>query len=169
MNQPQTCRPEVAARRSRRVPPQPLTAQEQHRYAPYFEPELLASVRILDGHVPFWLRPDMCGVTLGRRIYFRLGACDRHSPGGIELLAHELAHVQQFSRGMTLRSYLWASRRGYWRNPFEVEARAVGARVRAAVCGDRFAVDQSVQLSTAHCPGHLGQINQDGCLTMTRG
>lgn len=126
--------PEAAARRSRRVLPQPLTAHERQRYAPYFEPALLDAVRIFDGQVPFWLRADMCGVTLGRRIYFRPGACDRHSPGGIELLAHELAHVQQFSRGMTLRSYLWASRRGYWRNPFEVEARAFGARVREEVC-----------------------------------
>ena len=161
--------PEAAARCSRRVAPQPLSAIDRQRYSPYFEPALLDSVRIFEGQVPFWLRPDMCGVTLGPRIYFRAGACDRRSPGGIELMAHELAHVQQFSRGMTLRSCLWASRRGYWRNPFEVEARAIGERVRAEVCGDRFAVDQSVQLSTAHCPGHLGQINQHGCLTMTRG
>ena len=125
-------------RRGWRVLPQPLTARERQRYAPYFEPALLDAVRVFDGHVPFWLRPDMCGVTLGSRIYFRAGACDRDSPGGIELLAHELAHVQQFSQGMTLRSYLWASRRGYWRNPFEVDARAIGARVRAEVCGQAF-------------------------------
>ena len=161
--------PEAAARRSRCVLPQPLSASDRQRYAPYFEPDLLDCVRIFDGQVPFWLRPDMCGVTLGARIYFRPGACDRNSPGGIELLAHELAHVQQFSRGMTLRSHLWASRRGYWRNPFEVEARVIGARVRAEVCGDQVAVDQRVPLSAAHCPGHLEPIEQDGCLTMTRG
>ena len=138
-------------RRSRRVPPQPLTARERQRYAPYFEPGLLDAVRVFDGRVPFWLRPDMCGVTLGSRIYFRAGACDRDSPGGIELLAHELAHVQQFSRGMTLRSYLWASRRGYWRNPFEVEARAMGARIRAEVCGERW-VSLAKQPATSEPP-----------------
>ena len=56
--------------------------------------------------------------------------------GWLRPMGHELAHVQQFSQGMTLRSYLWASRRGYWRNPFEVEARAIGARIRAEMCGE---------------------------------
>ena len=138
-------------RRGRRVLPQPLTAREHQRYSPYFEPALLESVRVFDGHVPFWLRPDMCGVTLGSRIYFRAGACDRDSANGIELLGHELAHVQQFSRGMTLRSYLWASRRGYWRNPFEVEARAMGARIRAEVCGERL-VSPPTQPATSEPP-----------------
>ncbi len=100
---------------------------------PHFDAALLDRVRIVDGRVPFWLRPDMGGVTLGHRIYFRAGACDSQCADGIELLAHELAHVAQYARGMTIPGYLWASRRGYWRNPYEVEARAVGARVRAAL------------------------------------
>jgi Domain of unknown function (DUF4157) len=93
---------------------------------------MLDRVRIIEGRVPFWLRPDMQGVTLGDRIYLRAGAGDSCTPAGLELLAHEIAHVQQFARGMTVARYLWASRRGYWRNPYEVEARMVGARVRAA-------------------------------------
>jgi hypothetical protein len=128
---------DLVRHRGRSAAGQALTPLEQRLYASYFTRELLDAVRVFDGHVPFWLRPDMCGVTLGSRIYFRAGACDRSSADGIELLGHELAHVQQFSRGMTLRSYLWASRLGYWRNPFEVEARALGARIRAEVCAER--------------------------------
>ena len=111
----------------------PLSAAERACCAPHFDAALLDRVRIVDGRVPFWLRPDMGGVTLGDRIHFRAGAYDPGCAAGLELLAHELAHVQQYARGMTVLGYVWASRRGYWRNPYEVEARAVGARVRAAL------------------------------------
>ena len=110
-----------------------LTPLEQQRYAPFFARELLQAVRLFDDHVPFWLRPDMVGVTLGDRIYFRPGAYDPNRPEGIELLAHELAHVRQYARGMTVLKYLWASRRGYWRNPYEVEARALGTQVMPSI------------------------------------
>ena len=110
-----------------------LTPLERQRYAPFFERELLQAVRLFDGHVPFWLRPDMLGVTLGHRIYFRRGAYEADRLTSIELLAHELAHVRQYARGMTVWKYLWASRRGYWRNPYEVEARAVGAQVMPSI------------------------------------
>jgi len=111
----------------------PLSAAELALFSPHFDAALLGQVQIFDGCAPFWLRPDMQGVTLGRRIYFRAGACDPRCADGIELLAHELAHVAQYARGMTILGYVWASRRGYWRNPYEVEARAVGARVRATL------------------------------------
>lgn len=111
----------------------PLSAAERAVLAPHFDAALLDRVRIVDGRVPFWLRRDMQGVTLGHRIYFRVGACDPGCADGIELLAHELAHVAQYARGMTVLGYVWAARRGYWRNPYEVEARAIGARVRAAL------------------------------------
>jgi hypothetical protein len=110
-----------------------LTALERARYAPVFDDELLDAVRVFEGVVPFWLRPDMLGVTLGHRIYFRPGAYDPGRRDGIELLAHELAHVRQFARGMTILKYLWASRRGYWRNPYEVEARAVAAQLMPSI------------------------------------
>jgi hypothetical protein len=110
-----------------------LSDEEHARYAPFFEPELLAAVRLFDGHVPFWLRPDMLGVTLGPRIHFRPGAYDADTADGIELLGHELAHVHQFRQGMTVWRYLWASRRGYRRNRYEVEAFARGATIRAAL------------------------------------
>ena len=108
-----------------------LSSLERYRYAPYFPAEVLEVARVFDGRVPFWLRPDMLGVTLGARIYLRPGAYDPNSADGIELLGHELVHVQQYRDGMTVPGYLWASRRGYRRNPYEIEAYAIGARIRA--------------------------------------
>jgi Domain of unknown function (DUF4157) len=110
-----------------------LTAFERSVQAVHFSASLLDAVRIVDDRVPFWLRPDMCGVTLGNRIWFRPGAYDAATPAGIELLAHELTHVRQFRDGMTVLGYVWASRCGYRRNRYEVEARAVAAGVRTAV------------------------------------
>jgi hypothetical protein len=111
----------------------PLTRVEHGRYGPYFSAGVLASARVVDGKVPRWLRPDMCGVTLGSRIHFRAGAYDANTAAGIELLAHELVHVRQFFEGMTVAAYVWACRRGYRRNRFEVEAYAVAARIRAEI------------------------------------
>ena len=113
-----------------RVAPRRLTDLERRRYAPYFERRVLDAVRVVDGRVPFWLRRCMCGVTLGATIYFRRGAYDPTSACGIELLGHELAHVQQYRDGMTMLGYLWASRRGYRANRYEVDAYALGARIR---------------------------------------
>ena len=115
----------------RRREGRPLTALERARYAAYFSTEVLDAARVFDGRVPFWLRPDMLGVTLGARIYLRPSAYDPNHIVGIELLGHELVHVRQYREGMTVLGYLWASRRGYRRNPYEVEAFAVGARIRA--------------------------------------
>jgi len=119
----------LIGRRAGRVIERPLSDRERAHVAPLFDADLLDTVRIVDGRVPFWLRPDMLGVTLGHRIHFRRGAYDPERRESIELLAHELAHVRQYARGMTILSYAWASRRGYWRNPYEVEARAVGAQL----------------------------------------
>jgi hypothetical protein len=111
----------------------PLTALERLRYGPFFDAALLDSVRLFDGHAPFWLRPGMLGVTLGASIYFRAGAYDPERRASIELLAHELVHVQQYARGMTIFKYAWASLRGYWRNPYEVEARALAAQMMPSI------------------------------------
>ena len=112
----------------------PLTRIELSRYAPYFSADVLTQTRVVDGQVPRWLRPDMCGVTLGSRIHFRDGAYDASTADGVELLAHELVHVRQFLEGMTLGQYVWACRRGYRRNRFEVEAYDLAARVRVETC-----------------------------------
>jgi hypothetical protein len=115
----------------RRPDGRPLTPSERARYAAHFQPDVLDAARVIEGRVPFWLRPDMLGVTLGPRIYLRPGAYDPGSASGVELLGHELVHVRQYRDGMTVWRYLWASLRGYRRNPYEVEAFALGARIRA--------------------------------------
>lgn len=103
---------------------------------PYFQQHTLELVRIIEGRVPFWLRKKMCAVVLGHRIYLRADldrprAYQVNTASGVELLAHELTHVEQYLSGMTIFKYLWASRHGYHGNPYEIEAYAKGAAVRA--------------------------------------
>ncbi len=111
----------------------PLSELERSRYGPFFDGALLDSVRVFDGQAPFWLRPDMLGVTLGACIYFRPGVYDPGRRESIELLAHELVHVRQYAQGMTVFKYAWASLRGYWLNPYEVEARALAAQMMPSI------------------------------------
>ena len=98
--------------------------------------------RIIENRVPFWLSKSMCAVVLGHRIYFREGAYSLDSLHGVELLAHELTHVEQYLSGMTIFKYLWASRHGYRQNPYEVDAYAKAAAVRALISqtGSMFAI-----------------------------
>ena len=107
----------------------PLSANERLLYQPYFQSRTLHKVRIIEGHAPFWLSKNMCAVVLGIRIYFRESAYQFNTQHGIELLAHELTHVEQYLSGMTVFKYIWASRRGYRQNPYEVEAYTKGAEV----------------------------------------
>ena len=111
----------------------PLSAAESQLYQPYFQPSTLKKVRIIEGHTPFWLSKSMCAVVLGHRIYFREHAYQFGTPQGVELLAHELTHVEQYLSGMTIFKYLWAARKGYRQNPYEVEAYAKGAMVRVQI------------------------------------
>jgi hypothetical protein len=111
----------------------PLSTAEYQAYQPYFEPRTLYEVRIIEGRTPFWLRKSMCAVVLGRRIYFRGETYQFNTLQGIELLAHELTHVEQYLSGMTIFKYLWAGRHGYRQNPYEVEAYAKGSEVRAKI------------------------------------
>jgi hypothetical protein len=69
-------------------------------------------------------------IVRGRHIYVRSGVYDGGRVEGLALLAHELTHVQQYRRGMTVLHYVWGSLRGYRNNPYEREAFAVQARVR---------------------------------------
>ena len=114
----------------RNNPGRALSEDEKCLYAPYFDAEVLACARIIEGKTPFWLRKRMNAVVLQNRIYFRHGVYEPDSVRGIELLAHELTHVEQFMRGMTIGNYLWASRRGYSRNHYETEAYARAAEIR---------------------------------------
>jgi hypothetical protein len=115
-----------------------LNAVEKQRYHPFFSSQLLNQVRVVEegvlqangrlGKAPFWLSKHMQGVVLGNTIYFRQGAYHADTPCGMALLAHELTHVQQFANGMTICRYIWASRKGYRNNPYEVEAYENGAK-----------------------------------------
>lgn len=77
-----------------------------------------------DGKVPWYLPKKFEGITRGNRIYFRPGVYDPSTPGGLAGLGHELVHVGQYRNGMNLLKYLWASRKGYDKNPYEKEAYA---------------------------------------------
>ncbi len=111
----------------------PLSAAESKLYQPYFQSSTLRKARLIEGHTPFWLSKNMCAVVLGHRIYLREHAYRSNTLQGVELLAHELTHVEQYLTGMTVFKYLWAARRGYRQNPYEVEAYAKGAAVRAQI------------------------------------
>ena len=111
----------------------PLTSQERALFAAYFSDETLTQARIIEGRVPFWLGKKMCAVVLGTNIYFRAGVYQPNQIAGVELLAHELTHVEQYLSGMTILKYLWASRRGYLKNPYEIEAYAKAAAIRTAL------------------------------------
>lgn len=112
----------------------PLSAAEKDLYRAYFAAELLDGVCVHEGRVPLWLRPDMNAIALGKHVYFRPGVYVAGSAPGVEILGHELVHVAQFAQGMTVWKYLLACRRGYACNPYEVEAYAKAARIRADFC-----------------------------------
>lgn len=109
-----------------------LSAEEKCLYRPYFSEEVLERARVVEGKVPFWLRRCMNAVVVGECIYLRQGVYRPGTVRGIELLGHELTHVEQFGNGMTLLKYLWQSRKGYRNNPYEIEARDRGACIRRA-------------------------------------
>ncbi|HMN80752.1 MAG TPA: DUF4157 domain-containing protein [Burkholderiaceae bacterium] len=117
--------------RRRPVAGRRLTDSERDFYAPYIRASALDVAVVFDGKVPLWLRPDMDAITLGNRIYLRPGVYAPDTAYGVEILGHELAHVVQYQNGMTYARYLWESRRGYRDNRYEVEAYAIGARMRA--------------------------------------
>ena len=108
--------------------PVTLPAELLQRY-----PEL-ALVRWRHGGLPLrvggWClgRRTVAGITLWRTVF--LADADGSAPA---LLLHEFAHVEQFGRGRAFPlRYVWESlRRGYPRNPFELEADAYAARILA--------------------------------------
>lgn len=104
------------------IKPRALTASERQYVASFFNHTTIEQAQIIDGYVPFWLRRSMIAVVLGKRIFFRQGVYQPNTAHGIHLLAHELTHVEQFLSGMTIWSYLWASRQGYKQNKYEVQA-----------------------------------------------
>lgn len=76
-------------------------------------------------------RRTVSAITFGRTVFL-----SRAIRPSAELLLHELAHVRQFQASPAFPlQYLWESlRRGYYRNRFEVDARAYAAdRVQRAL------------------------------------
>jgi hypothetical protein len=69
-------------------------------------------------------RRSVAGITLWRTVF--LG---RHAPLSVELLLHELRHVQQFEASRLFPvQYLWETvKSGYFRNRFERDAREFAA------------------------------------------
>jgi hypothetical protein len=108
----------------------PLTSTERAFFKPYFSQQVLYVARVVDGKVLFWLRRDMCAVVLRSTIYFRKGYYQAGTPEGVFLLGHELMHVAQYLHGMTLWKYVWSCRKGYMQSPYELQAYAMGARIK---------------------------------------
>ncbi|HYR92246.1 MAG TPA: hypothetical protein VE422_49840 [Terriglobia bacterium] len=84
----------------------------------------------------------MSGLTLANRVYLRADYCpiDPANRGTVELVFHELVHVLQFRRKPLLfpfRYLIHHLRYGYARNPAEVEARQLAARLVDEYCRDR--------------------------------
>ena len=111
-----------------------LTDQERTLYRRDFSSQTLDTARIHEGVVPNWLRSDMAGITLKSNIYFRAGVYVPNTASGVELLGHELFHVQDFLSGMSYFDYILASWKGYMNNPYEIQAYKKGAEIRMNYC-----------------------------------
>ena len=70
-------------------------------------------------------RASVAGITLWQTIWLA-----EHVALDLDLLLHELRHVHQFQEDRAFPfKYLWQSlRRGYLRNPYELDADAYAAR-----------------------------------------
>jgi hypothetical protein len=88
--------------------------------------------------LPFeWLpgdRSKIDGITLWGEIYLRISfhPIDPRDPIKVELLLHELVHVQQFRRNpliFPINYLLEHVKSGYWNNPLEVEARSLAEKL----------------------------------------
>ncbi len=82
----------------------------------------LEEANLYDGTVPWYLLEGFGGITRNNDIHVRPGRYKPKTPDGLGLLAHELAHVKQYRKGMNLLSYIWASKFGYEENPYENSA-----------------------------------------------
>ena len=81
-----------------------ISTDLQMLFSPFFPSIDLGRVRIYT-HLPFYIHwfaaIKPVAITIGKRIYFKhkgKGGYDPHSVDGIELIAHELVHVEQYAR-----------------------------------------------------------------------
>jgi len=109
----------------------PLSLEEKQTFKPYFAQAVIEQARVIDGHVPFWLRKQMIAVVIKHCIYFRPGAYQPGTKAGNMLLGHELMHVSQFLYGMNWLTYLWSCRYGYRKSPYEIVAYATADIISA--------------------------------------
>ncbi|NOT63203.1 MAG: DUF4157 domain-containing protein [Acidobacteria bacterium] len=114
------------------LPPDAISALQ-----PFFPAFDLARIRIREG-IPRYVIGDPLGYADGDVIYLQRGAYQPDTTQGLALLAHEIAHCQQYERlgkwrfrAEYLRAYGRNRRSGmahdaaYWQVPFEIEARAI--------------------------------------------
>ena len=123
----------------------PLDQDVVRALRPYFPIDFdFAGVRVRTG-VPRWAAGRPAAMTFRHTVYFAPGCFEPSSTEGIALLAHELAHVEQFRRLGTLRfaarylgAYLKSRLRGrtphaaYTEIPLECAARDVQRLVAAS-------------------------------------
>jgi hypothetical protein len=83
-----------------------LHAAEFNLLKLHFQPHTLHEVRIFEDKTPIWLSRRMCAVVLGTHIYSRKNSYQFNTSHGLELLAHELTHVEQYLSGMSILKYL---------------------------------------------------------------
>lgn len=89
---------------------------EKSLLKPYIPQVDLDNADIHDGEVPWYLRVDLAGITLGNDIYFRPGVYQGGTVAGTGLLGHELVHVGQYRNGMTWYKYIWSTPEGYYKD-----------------------------------------------------
>jgi hypothetical protein len=112
----------------------PLTESEKAIYKDFFPDSVLDGARVFDGKVPWYLPSGYNGITRGNRIYFREGEYNPGTAGGVELLGHELVHVQQYQQGMNWVKYLWSTRYGYYKSPYEQDAYHIDDIIKIDFC-----------------------------------
>jgi hypothetical protein len=103
----------------------PLTDCEKRKLAPFIPKIDLDNADVHPGQVPWYFHlvsNDFEGITRGNDIYFRPGVYDPTTVEGLATLGHELVHVGQYRNGLTWARYVWASRHGYDKNPYEKPA-----------------------------------------------
>ncbi|MFH0726834.1 MAG: RHS repeat-associated core domain-containing protein, partial [Pseudomonadota bacterium] len=109
----------------------PLTDIEKSYLTPYIPQRDLDNADVHVGEMPGYAPSWADGITRGNDVYFRDTNQTFNTPADLGLLGHELVHVGQYAEGMTWLSYLWANRSGYEKNPYEIDAYAMGAKIKA--------------------------------------
>ena len=125
--------------------PEPLPEETRLVLAPFFPDLDLGRILVCRG-IPWYVVGRPRGYADRRKIYLAPGAYQIDSIEGLGLLAHEIAHCRQYRehgtwrfRALYLMTYFWNRLRrmsrmeAYLNIPFEIEARAVEAKVSGAL------------------------------------